>query len=50
VICTMIYIIYLLLWHRDAEVLKRQLLVIAVVFGIMVTKSAKEIIDMIVKK
>jgi len=50
VICTMIYIIYLLLWHRDAVVLKRQLLVIAVVFGIMVTKSAKEIIDMIVKK
>jgi len=50
VICTMIYIIYLLLWHRDAVVLKRQLLVIAVVFGTVVAKSVKEIIDTIIKK
>ena len=47
IICTMIYIIYLLLWHRDAVVLKRQLLVIAVVFGIAGGKSLKEIMNKI---
>lgn len=50
VICTMIYIVYLLLWHRDAVVLKRQLLVIAVVFGVKVGKSVKDIIDKTVRK
>jgi len=46
-ICTMIYIIYLLLWQRDAAVLKRQLLVIAVMFGVMVGKNVKETMNKI---
>jgi hypothetical protein len=45
VICAMIYIIYLLLWQRDSVILKRQLLVISVIFGVKVGKSVKEIID-----
>ena len=50
IICMMIYIIYLLFWYRDTILLKRQLLPIAVVFGVTVGKSIKEIINKIIRK
>jgi len=50
IICMMIYIIYLLFWYRDSILLKRQLLPIAVIFGVTVGKSIKEIINKIIRK
>lgn len=45
IISVMIYIIYLLLWRQNTPLLKRQLLPIAVVFGVAAGKSVKEIIN-----
>lgn len=47
IICIMIYILYLLLWRQNTALLTRQLLPIAVVFGVAVGKSVKEIINQI---
>ena len=50
IICTMIYLVYLVFWHNETSVLKRQLLIIMVMFGVVVGKSIKEILTRIIKK
>jgi cytochrome bd-type quinol oxidase subunit 2 len=45
VITVMIYIIYLLLWQKNITLLKRQLLPIAVIFGIATARSVYDIIN-----